>query len=86
MTVHIVLDQQDAHALGAQRPEQARQFALLQVTQAGGGLIQQQQLRISGERACDFDDALLAQRQTASAREEILAQTHAPDLLRRLRE
>ena len=41
--VHVVLDQQNAHALGAQLAQHAGQGQFFLVTQAGCRLVQQQQ-------------------------------------------
>lgn len=45
--------------------EQLRQFLLLSMTQAFGGLLQQQKNGFTGQRACHFQHALLPQRQGA---------------------
>ena len=82
--VHVVLDEQDRHALGLQRAQQPRELLLFEIAQARGGLVEQQQRGIGGERARDLDDALLAERQAARGVEHVLAKTHARDRARRL--
>ena len=59
---HIVLDQQDAQPLGLQAQQQRRQRRLLQMAQARGRLVEQQEPRIERQRAGDLDEALLAER------------------------
>ena len=60
--------------------ERGGQLALLQVAQAGGGLVEQQQDRIEAERAGDLDDAQLPQRQAAGGAVHVRRQPHALDL------
>jgi hypothetical protein len=60
-----VLDQQDRHAFAAQAAEQLAEGFLLLVAQAGGRLVEQQQAGVGAQRAGNFENALLAQRQAA---------------------
>ena len=58
---HVVLDEQHGDAeffLG--EPDQLHQFDLLRRVHAGGGFVEQQQLRPRGEGADDFEPALVA--------------------------
>jgi hypothetical protein len=43
---HVVFHQQHRHAAVAQLPQQCCQLLLFHVPQAGGGLVEQQQLRV----------------------------------------
>ena len=66
-------------------PQQFGELLLLEVTQAGGGLVEQQQQRIGGKRARDLDDALLAERQAARGIVEVRRQADPRNRARRLR-
>ena len=75
-----MLDEQDAHALAAQAPQQIGERLLFGVAQARRGLVEQQEHRVGRQRARDLDQALLAQRQAARGFVQVLGQSHALDL------
>src|SRR5690606_8139482 len=54
--VHVVFDQQNAHAFGAQLAEDRSQFLLLLVTQACRGFVEQQQDRVGGQGTGDLEN------------------------------
>jgi len=58
--VGMVLDQQHTGAAGADRLDQPGQPLDLVIGKAGGGLIQQQEIRIEHQRAGDLDEAQFA--------------------------
>ena len=59
-----MLDQQDGHlALVANAADQVAEHVDFLVVEAAGGLVEQQDLRIGGERARQFDALLGAERQ-----------------------
>ena len=83
--VHVVLDQQDGHALPLERAQKVRQLSLLAISQSGRRLVEQQQQHgIGGERARDLDDPLLAERQAARRVERVLAEADPRDRARRV--
>src|SRR6185436_135619 len=55
--VGMVLDQQHAGAAGADRLDQPGQSLDLVVGKAGGGFVEQQEIRIEHQRAGDLDEA-----------------------------
>ncbi len=63
--VHVVLNQQHAHAFRLQFFQQLRQLLFFLIAQARRRLVQQQQAGIAAQRARDFQYALLSQRQAA---------------------
>src|SRR6185369_13678754 len=63
--IHVVLDQQDAHALTLQLPQHVDEGAFLLEAQAGGRLVQQQQRRVRAQRPCDLQQPLLSHGQVA---------------------
>ena len=65
-----------------QLPQQRRELLLFEIAQARGGLVQQQQRGIGGERARDLDDPLLAERQAAR---RVVEMRRKPDALDRAR-
>ena len=60
-----------------------RELLLLAVAQSGGGFVQQQQDRIGGERAGNFDNPLLAERQVGGHIEHMRREPGARYDLRR---
>ena len=65
--------------------EQRDQLLLLGLIQAGTGLVQQQQLGMSRQRACNLDQALMAVRQIADdhvARDPRCRRTRSADMAR----
>jgi len=79
-----VLDQQHGDALRAQRLEEPRQRRLLAGAQAGGGLVEDQQRRVRGERAGDLEQALVAERQIAGELEGAVGEADPLELPHRL--
>ena len=82
--VHVVLDDQDRHALLAQLAQQVGERHLLLAAQAGGRLVEHQQHRVGGQRARDLEDALRAQRQAAGQFVRAVAEADAVQLALRL--
>ena len=64
--------------------QQARQRLLLADAQAGGGFIQQQQHRIETQRAGDFHQPQLAERQRAGRLERDIGEADAVELALRV--
>ena len=64
---HVVLDQQHGVAVVADRADQVHQVVLLGRVEAGGRLVEAQQLRVGGQRAGDLQPALVAVGQVAGA-------------------
>ena len=63
--VHVVFDQQDAHAFIAQLTQHIGQILLFFVTQTRRRLVEQQQGRVSAQCARNFHQALLTHGQVA---------------------
>ena len=70
----------------AKLAQQLCKLLLFQVAQAGCGLVEQEQHRIGAQRACDLDNALLAERQASGEHMGLCGQSHALDLPRSLGE
>ena len=64
----MVLDHEDAHAALADGEQQPAELGRLLRIEARGGLVEQQQLRLGGERARQLDAALQAVGQAAGGR------------------
>jgi hypothetical protein len=61
---HVVVDQQDARTvLVAQRTHHRRERRHLRLGQPRGGLVEQHESRLGGERACDAEPSLVAVRE-----------------------
>ena len=82
--VHVVLDQHDGHAFAAQGAQQIGQGSFLQSAQSRGGLVQDDDDRIGRERARDFQQALLAEREVAGKLAEFVGKPDALELADRL--
>ena len=67
-----------------QLPQQRGEILLLEIAQAGRRLVEEQQHGIGGERARDFDDALLAERQAARRVVKVRGEAHARNRARSL--
>ena len=74
--VHVVLDQDQRHVL-RQPEQQLRQPLPLAEREAGGGLVEQHQLRLDGARHADLELALLAVGEVADERVGLVAEQHA---------
>ena len=68
----------------AQRPQQFGKLELFLAAQAGRRLVEDEQRRIGGERAGDFEDALIAERQIAGELERLVAEPDPFELPQRL--
>src|SRR4051794_7151948 len=84
--LHVVLDQKDREsALVAELLHERSELRRLLRVHAGGGLVEQQHLRVGRERARDLEPALVAVRQVdRDLIEHRLTQAHVGELLARL--
>ena len=57
--LHVVLDQQDGHALVPDAPDQADQLLALALVHAGGRLVQEEEPRAGGQGAGDLEPPLV---------------------------
>ena len=79
-----MFDQNYRHALVAQSAQQLRQNLLLEAAQAGGRLVQNHHDGVGGERASDFQKALLTEREIAREFAGLFGEADALQLLESL--
>src|SRR6185503_10704332 len=80
---HVVLDEQHRHAIVAHAADQLAERDALRRIHAGRGLVEREQLGLGGQRAGNFQTALVAVRQAAGRMVRFAADAHVVEQLQR---